>query len=122
MSDIYSNLDPVISEKYSDIISMLKKSQSINEEEKEYWVTSLDVMSDDQIQSLRDILEQEIKDRQNLVKDSVSESEQEMVEKMNAEKLAEIQKRKKQRVQDEIVSEQDETSQEENLLKLLEEA
>lgn len=47
--------------KYPDLVELIKKSESMNAEERQYWVNILPVMTPDQVQNLRDILENERK-------------------------------------------------------------
>ena len=47
--------------KFGDLIELIKKSESMNEEERQYWVNILPIMTPEQIQNLRDILENERK-------------------------------------------------------------
>ena len=45
-----------VSAKFPEIIEMIKRSKSMNNEEGQYWVDVLPIMSEDQIQNLRNIL------------------------------------------------------------------
>ncbi len=121
MSDIYSNIDPIILEKYSNIIGKLKNSNSINQDEKEYWVSSLNIMNQEQIQSLNDILDQEIEDRKILLNTTISKTEIEILDKQNQEKYEKIRQRKENRIKNEKDSEKDEQNKEEQLLQMLNE-
>ena len=47
--------------KFSDLIELIKKSESMNDEERQYWINILPIMTPEQIQNLRDILENERK-------------------------------------------------------------
>ncbi len=47
--------------KFGSIIELLKSSESMNDEERQYWINILPVMNEEQIQNLRDILESEKK-------------------------------------------------------------
>ncbi len=46
---------------FGELIDLIMKSESMNTEERQYWVNILPVMTPDQIQNLRDILENERK-------------------------------------------------------------
>lgn len=46
---------------FSDLIEMIVKSQSMDLEERQYWINALPVMTKEQVTSLRDILEKEKK-------------------------------------------------------------
>lgn len=46
----------VVFEKYSDLIPLILDTQSMNDEEKSYWFQILPIMTDEQVQKLRNIL------------------------------------------------------------------
>lgn len=50
-----------IAKNFPDLIVLIKGSESMNDEERQYWINILPVMTPDQIQNLRDILENEKK-------------------------------------------------------------
>lgn len=50
-----------IQEKFGELINLIKESRSMDDGERQYWVDVLPIMSDDQIQNLRDILDNEKK-------------------------------------------------------------
>src|SRR3989344_3156487 len=45
--------------KFPDLVDLILKSESMNDEERQYWINILPVITPDQVQSLRDILENE---------------------------------------------------------------
>lgn len=45
--------------KFSDLIPLILGSESMNDEERQYWINILPVMTPEQVQSLRGILENE---------------------------------------------------------------
>ena len=47
--------------KYPELIQLIKASESMNDEERQYWINILPIMTPEQIQNLRDILENERK-------------------------------------------------------------
>lgn len=53
------NVSEEVQKKFPDLVAMIKGSQSMNPEERQYWVDVLLIMSDDQIQNLRSILDNE---------------------------------------------------------------
>jgi hypothetical protein len=55
------NVSEEVQKKFPDLVEMIKGSQSMNQEERQYWVDVLLIMGDDQIQNLRNILENEKK-------------------------------------------------------------
>ena len=50
-----------VSKKFPDLLAMIKKSESMNAEERQYWVDVLPIMTEEQIANLRSILENEKK-------------------------------------------------------------
>ena len=50
-----------VEEQYPELIALIKKSKSMNDEERQYWVDVLPVMSEDQVKNLRGILDNEKK-------------------------------------------------------------
>ena len=48
-----------VQEHYPDLIGMLEASKSIGDEEKQYWFEALETMDQEQVASLRSILEDE---------------------------------------------------------------
>ena len=50
-----------IQAKFADLIELIKVSRSMNNEERQYWIDVLPIMSADQIQNLRNILDNEKK-------------------------------------------------------------
>ena len=50
-----------LQQKFGDLIALIKKSESMNDEERQYWINILPIMTPEQIQNLRDILENERK-------------------------------------------------------------
>ncbi len=52
---------PDVAAKFGDVIKMIQASESMNADERQYWVNILPIMTPEQLQSLRDILENEKK-------------------------------------------------------------
>jgi len=50
-----------IAEKYGDLIKLIKVSRSMDNSERQYWIDVLPIMSEDQVQNLRGILDNEKK-------------------------------------------------------------
>ncbi len=46
-------------EQFPELVSMIKDSQSMNDEERQYWVDVLPIMTEEQLTNLRDILTNE---------------------------------------------------------------
>ena len=72
------NVSEEVQKKFPELVEMIKASQSMNPEERQYWVDVLLIMSDDQIENLKKILDNEKKQtetaNQNLQK-GVAEDE-----------------------------------------------
>lgn len=52
-------IPPELAEKFPELIGLILRSESMNDGERQYWVNILPVMTPEQVQSLRDILENE---------------------------------------------------------------
>jgi hypothetical protein len=49
-------IPPLIREKFADIVKLLFEAESMDNEEREYWLQIMAVMTEDQVVKLRDIL------------------------------------------------------------------
>ena len=56
------NIPPEVQEHFPEIIAMTQKSESMNREERQYWIDVLLIMTEGQINNLKDILENEVKE------------------------------------------------------------
>lgn len=56
---------PLIREKFSDLVKLIYETESMNEEEREYWLQIMPIMKEEQIVKLRDIM---VKERDQLEK------------------------------------------------------
>ncbi|MBI4235611.1 hypothetical protein HY604_04925 [Candidatus Peregrinibacteria bacterium] len=111
----------IVREKFLDLVKLIYETESMNQEEREYWMQILPIMTEDQIVKFREILVNERDQLNKLDKDY----EQEMA-KINANKAPEIDevklREKMQAIkQAEKSSEAAEKSEEELLLKKLSE-
>ncbi len=52
-------IPPEVQAKFSDLITLIAASESMNAEERQYWVNILPIMTPEQLQNLRDILDNE---------------------------------------------------------------
>ena len=50
-----------VTAKFADLLALIQKSESMNDEERQYWINILPIMTPEQVQNLRDILENERK-------------------------------------------------------------
>lgn len=48
-----------IAKKFANLVKLIKSSRSMDDGERQYWIDVLPIMSEDQIQNLRDILDNE---------------------------------------------------------------
>jgi hypothetical protein len=53
------NIPDTVKRKYPELVEMIKKTESMSDEERDYWFQILPIMTDDQVKRLRDILEEE---------------------------------------------------------------
>ncbi len=56
---------PLIREKFPDLVKLIFETESMNEEEREYWLQIMPIMTEEQIVKLRDIM---VKERDQLAK------------------------------------------------------
>ena len=53
------NVPAVVQEKYPELVELIKKTESMSYDEREYWFQILPIMTDNQVDRLRKILEEE---------------------------------------------------------------
>jgi len=92
--------------RFSELIDMIKASESMNDEERQYWINILPIMTPEQIQNLSDILTNEKRQLAAIDKKySETLSEDEQKDRIESTEM-EMQKRRKQRLQKEADFEQ----------------
>ena len=105
-----------LKKQFPDLIDLILKSESMNNEERQYWINILPIMTPEQIQNLRDILENEKKQLAEIDKKYATnvsaEEQQEQIEQEEAS-------RKKKRAEREQVEEQFEKREQEQTDALL---
>lgn len=52
-------IPPAVLEKYPHLVELIKKTESMSNEEREYWFQILPIMTEDQVKRLQTILEEE---------------------------------------------------------------
>ena len=52
-------IPPAVLEKYPELVALIKKTESMSDEEREYWFQILPIMTADQVTRLKTILEEE---------------------------------------------------------------
>ena len=53
------NIPPVVLQKYPDLVELIKKTDSMSKDERNYWFQILPIMTDEQVVRLRKILDDE---------------------------------------------------------------
>ncbi len=102
-------ISPEIQEKFSPLLELIKASESMNNEERQYWINILPVMTPEQIKNLEDILQNE-KKQLAAIDEKYSNQAEESKRLDNSKVLGEkikTQKRKREEI------EQEETKKEE---------
>jgi hypothetical protein len=113
------HIPQIVKQNYPELVALILNTESMDDEEREYWFQILPIMTEDQVQKLRDIL---VNEKQQLAKlDAEYETE---LAKINDKHLSEWQafESKQQREElskkEEAYEEQESTSEEELLKKL----
>jgi hypothetical protein len=111
---------PEVQQKYGDLITLIRASESMNDEERQYWVNILPVMTPDQVQNLRDILDNEKKQLAAIDQKYQTElgklGDKEAVKQTDDERRA----RREKRSSTEATARKDETSAADDILKQIE--
>ncbi len=111
-----------IAEKFAEVILLIKRSESMQNEERQYWINTLPTMTPDQVNSLRDILQNE--QRQLAAIDAKYAAKQ--TQHAPEIPIEEIDRKRKQERSKRAASEMSDSKQEEEkeqeLLKLIENA
>lgn len=106
--------------KFPDLVDLILQSESMNDEERQYWINILPVITQEQIQSLRDILENEKRQLAAIDKKYAQEIEKigqdEFLKKTDADRKSKSDSRA---AQEESFEREDEV-QTENILKKIE--
>jgi len=110
--DKYS-VPTIVKEKFPDLVQLIKETESMNDEERDYWFQILPIMTEEQIRKFRDILLNEKIQLQKLDKEYEQElnrlnekhmlewKEFEMREKRKAIKTAELKSQEEERAAEE---------------------
>lgn len=109
----------IVKQKFPDLIQLIKETESMTDEERDYWFQILPIMTEDQISKFRDILLNEKTQLQKLDQEYESEltklNEKHMVEWKDFESK----EKRKALVEAEAAAKQQEQATEEELLKRL---
>lgn len=113
-------IPPEIQAKFPELIQLVMSSESMNNEERQYWINILPIMTPDQIQNLKDILLNEKKQLAAIDEKYSKEIEQigqaQLIKKTEEERK----KRRNERAEQEQQDTQNEEAAEEALLKEIE--
>ncbi len=78
------NIPKEVEEKFPQYVKLIKVSQSMNDEERQYWIDVLPIMTEDQLENLQSILDNEQKQLKE-VESEYEEGVQEEVKHFNLE-------------------------------------
>ncbi len=112
---------PIVLQKYPELVELIKKTESMSDEEREYWFQILPIMTEDQVNRLRTILEEEKAQLSKLddqYQDELAKLNQKHLEEWNA---FEKKQERVARTEAEKAAEAQEKAEEEAVLKKLEE-
>lgn len=105
-----------IQEKFGELIELIKGSESMNDEERQYWINLLPVMTDEQVGNLKGILENE-KAQLKAIDEKYGKEIENIGSQQSIAKLdAERKKKKEKRLSAEESARQEELAAAENLL------
>ena len=110
---------PLVRQKFPDLVKLIYETESMNEEEREYWLQIMPIMSEEQTTKFRDIL---VNEKNQLAKlDQEYQTEMAKTAKGPAMQLDEAKmKEKMQEIkQEEAAHEKEEQSKEDDVLKQL---
>jgi len=111
----------LVREIFPDLIKLIFETESMDVDEREYWLQILPIMTEDQIKKFRDILVNEKEQLKKLDQDYNSEISKIDQSKSPALNEEEIKKRRLELQAKEKAAQQDESKHEEDLLKQLDE-
>jgi hypothetical protein len=107
--------------KFGDLLLLIQGSESMNIEERQYWVNILPIMTPDQLKSLQDILANEKKQLQ-AIDEKYSKEMQKLGTTEVTQKTGEDRRKKRETLQStETSSRKEETEKAEDILKAIEE-
>ena len=108
----------LVREKFPDLIKLIYETESMNQEEREYWLQIMPIMSEEQIVKFRDIL---VNEKQQLAKlDAEYESEMNRINSGQKVDQEALQKKMEAMKKEESSHEEEEKEAEAELLKKLE--
>ncbi|MBI2463755.1 hypothetical protein HYV57_02265 [Candidatus Peregrinibacteria bacterium] len=115
------DIPDLVREKYADLIDLILQTESMNDEERQYWFHILPIMTVEQINKFRGILVKEKEQLSKLDKEYEEELKRINESKITAEKNQQSAIKRKELRAEEKKNEEEEKKQEENILKKLNE-
>ncbi|MCF7844519.1 MAG: hypothetical protein K9M03_01675 [Kiritimatiellales bacterium] len=106
--------------KFPEVVELILQSESMNDEERQYWINILPVMTPDQLSSLKDILDTEKKQLAAIDKKYAKEIETIGAKKLVEKTESERRKRRMGRQEKEAAAQSEDTQTAEQLLKNIE--
>ena len=113
-------IPPETQEQHPELIALILGSESMNDEERQYWVNILPVMTPDQIENLKDILLNEKKQLEAIDKKYSGEMEQIGQQQQVKQTEEERRKRRDQLAHKEGQHREEEETKEEEILRTIE--
>lgn len=117
--EAYYIIPKLVREKFPDLVKLVFETESMDEDEREYWLQILPIMTDDQINKFREILVNEKEQLEKLDKEYDSEMTKLEQKRSQALNETEIRKRREELHVKEAAEEQQESKTEEDLLNKL---
>lgn len=119
--DLFSKFEipEFVREQYSDLIPLILQTESMNDEERQYWFQILPIMTDEQVAKLREILANEKKQLEQLDKEYQQDLKRVNDKHVSEWKEFESKEKRKQLKAAEGATEVKEKQEEEDLLKKL---
>lgn len=113
------NVPKVVQEKYPELVAMIKRTESMSNEEREYWFQILPIMTADQVARLKNILQEEANQLAKL--DTQYQDELTKLNKKHVEEWNMFQKKQDREAlkEQEASNEAEEAKAEEDILKKL---
>lgn len=105
---------------FPDLIVLIEGSQSMNDEERQYWINILPIMTPEQVENLRDILESEKRQLAEIDKKYAPVMDAAMAKEEVIKTEENMRKRREERSQKEMTAEEQEEEKAKALLKKIE--
>ncbi len=110
------NVPAEVQQKFGPLIDMIKASESMNNEERQYWINILPIMTPEQLKNLEDILMNE-KKQLAAIDDKYSKEISSIGSEKSVEKIeSSIKQKRQQREELERKASEDESKKEEDIL------